>query len=66
MAESGLLSAGGPLLLTLSGPGEPKHGCRVLAVTFALPTAGRSMDGPEERAIHIPGKGKGLTDCMAN
>ena len=33
---------------------------RVRAVTLALSTAGRSMDGSEERAIRIPGSGKGL------
>ena len=32
---------------------------RVLAVTLALSTAGRSMDGSEERAIGSPGKERG-------
>ena len=59
MAESSLFSAGGHLPLTKSVPGNPRT--RVLAVPLALSTAGRSMDGPEERGDGLPGSGKGLT-----
>ena len=34
---------------------------RVRAAPGALPTAGGSADGPDERADGIPGGGKGLT-----
>ena len=56
MAESGLLS---PLVAPFSSLRRSRGTqARVLAVTFALPTAGRSMDGPEEPAIHIPPGGE--------
>ena len=35
----------------------------LLAVTLALSTAGRSMDGPEERGDGLPGSGKGLNEA---
>ena len=59
MTESGLLSADGPLSLTQAVPGNLRTGpCGPVRPPYS--TAGRSMDGPEEHAIHIPGEGKGL------